>query len=145
MSATLKERLRNDLNAARRERDKHRTLLLTTTISEIRNREIELGREAGDADVIEVLGRAIKRRKEAAEQIRAGGRLELAEKEEQEAAMLNEYMPPPLDEASVRALAREAIAAGATTVGAVMSALMPKIKGSFDGREANRIAREELG
>jgi uncharacterized protein YqeY len=145
MSSALKERLRNDLNAARRERDKHRTLLLTTTISELRNREIELGREATDADVIEVVGRAIKRRKEAAEQIRAGGRIDLADKEEQEASLLSVYLPPPLDEASVRALVRDAIAAGANNVGAVMSAIMPRIKGSFDGREANRIVREELG
>lgn len=145
MSSALKERLRGDLNAARRERDKHRTLLLTTTLSELRNREIELGREATDADVVEVVGRAIKRRKEAAEQIRAGGRLDLAEKEEQEASLLSGYLPPPLDEASVRAMIREAIAGGANNVGAVMSAIMPRVKGSFDGREANRIAREELG
>jgi uncharacterized protein YqeY len=145
MSSALKERLRADLNAARRERDKHRTLLLTTTISELRNREIELGRDATDADALEVVGRAIKRRKEAAEQIRAGGRTDLAEKEEQEAALLSAYLPPPLDEASVRGFVRDAIAAGANNVGAVMSAIMPRIKGSFDGREANRIAREELG
>jgi len=64
--STLKERLRADLNAARKERDKPKTLLLTTTLSELRNREIEIGRDAADADVLEVIGRAIKRRREAA-------------------------------------------------------------------------------
>jgi uncharacterized protein len=141
----LAERLRADLNAARRERDKLRTLVLSMTISEIRNREIELGREAADADVVEVVSRAMKRRREAAEQIRAAGREELAGREEAEAAILAAYMPAQLAEDEVRAIVREAIAAGATNVGAVMSAVMPRLKGRFDGRETNRIVREELG
>jgi hypothetical protein len=145
MSDTLKERLRADLNAARRERDKLRTTVLSSTISEVRNREIELGRDAVDADVVEVISRAIKRRREAAEQMSAGGRPELAEKEELEAKILGGYMPSALGEADVRMFVQEAIAGGAANVGAVMSAIMPKIKGRFDGKEANRIAREALG
>jgi len=145
MSDSLKERLRTDLNAARRERDKLRILLLTTTLADVRNREIELGRDAADADVVEVVGRAIKRRREAAEQIRAAGRVELADREEQEAEQLSVYLPPQLDEGTVRDLVKAAVAAGATSVGAVMGAIMPRIKGVFDGREANRIVREELG
>lgn len=145
MSEKLSERLRADLNAARRERDKLRTLLLTTTLSEIKNREIELRREAADADVIEVIGRAIKKRKEAAEQIRAAGRTELADKEEQEAVLLTSYMPAQLSEDEVRGYVRAAIASGAANVGAVMSAVIPRVKGRFDGKETNRIVREELG
>lgn len=140
----LADRLRSDLNAARKERDRARTLLLTTTISEVRNREIELGRAASDEDVIEVVNRAIKRRREAAQQMRAGGREELAVKEEAEAEQLAEYLPPGLGEDEVRALVRDAIAAGAANVGAVMGRIMPAIKGRFDGREANRLVREEL-
>jgi hypothetical protein len=145
MAEALKARLRSDLNDARRARDKLRTVLLTTTLSEVKNREIELGRDAADADVVEVVGRAIKRRKEASEQIRAAGRADLADKEDQEAMLLSEYLPPSLPEAEVRGYVREAIAGGATNVGAVMGAIMPRIKGRFDGKEANRIAREELG
>jgi uncharacterized protein len=141
----LSERLRADLNAARRERDKLRTLVLATTLAELRNREIELGRAAGDEDVLEVIARAIKKRREAAEQIRAAGRDEMAEKEEHEAELLKPYLPAQLTEAEVRALVREAVAAGANSVGAVMAAVMPKVKGRFDGRETNRIVREELG
>lgn len=141
----LSDRLRNDLNSARRERDKLRTLVLTMTLSELRNREIELGREASEEEVIEVIGRAVKRRREAAEQIRAAGRLELAAKEEKEAELLTGYLPAQLDEEEVRQYVREAIAGGATNVGAVMSAVMPRVKGRFDGRETNRIVREELG
>ena len=141
----LAERIRNDLNTARRERDKLRTLVLGTTLAELKNREIELGRGATDADVLEVIGRAIKKRREAAEQIRAVGRPDAAEKEEQEAAMLVAYMPAQLAEDDVRKLVRDAIAGGANNMGGVMAAIMPHVKGRFDGKEANRIVREELG
>jgi uncharacterized protein YqeY len=140
----LKEQLRADLNAARKERDKLRTTVLTTFLSEIRNREIELGRDVGDEDVQSLLTTAIKRRREAAEQMRAGGREELAGKEEQEAAILQAYLPPQLSEDEVRAMVREAIQAGAADLGGVMKAVSPRIKGRFEGRELNRIAREEL-
>jgi uncharacterized protein YqeY len=144
MTETLKDRLRADLNAARRERDKLRTMVLTTTLSDLRNREIELGREATDADVLEVIGRAIKRRREAAEQMRGGGRHDLGEKEEHEAELLAQYLPPQLTEDEVRTIVRQAIAAGAQDMKGVMAALMPRIRGSFDGKEASRVAKEEL-
>lgn len=141
----LAERIRTDAVSARRERDRLRTLVLTTTLSEVKNREIELGRPVTDGDVEEVVGRAIKRRREAAEQIRAAGRAELADREDEEARLLMQYMPQQLSEDEVRAIVRDAVAAGATNVGAVMGAVMPKLKGRFDGRETNRIVREELG
>jgi hypothetical protein len=140
----LRDRLREDMNNARRAHDKLRTLVLGTTLAELKNREIELGREAADSDVIEVVNRAVKQRREAAEQIRAGGREELAAREEQEAEMLGHYLPQPLTEAEVREVVRAAIGAGARTVGEVMPRIMPLLKGRFDGREANRIVREEL-
>jgi uncharacterized protein len=144
MADTLKDTIRNDLNAARRDRDKLRTTVLTTFISEIRNKEIDVGHELDDAEVQGVATTAIKRRREAAEQMRAGGREELAQKEEQEATILQAYLPPQLGEDEVRGMVREAIAAGAKDIGGVMKAVSPRTKGQFDGRELNRIAREEL-
>ncbi len=140
----LKERIRGDLNTARRDRDKLRTTVLTTLLSDLRNREIELGRELSDEEVLPVVNTSIKRRREAAEQMRGGGREELAAKEEQEAALLVDYLPPQLGEDAVRGFVREAVAGGAKDVGAVMKAVMPRVKGQFDGKELNRIAREEL-
>src|SRR5690606_36057231 len=99
MAEALKERIRADLNAARKERDKLRTTVLSTFLSEVRNREIELGSEASDGEVESLLTTAIKRRREASEQMRAGKREELAAKEESEAALLQEYLPPQLEEA----------------------------------------------
>lgn len=144
MAGSLKDTIREDLNAARRDRDKLRTTLLTTFLSEIRNKEIDLGHELGDDEVHGVATTAIKRRRESAEQFRAGNREELAVKEEQEAALLQAYLPPQLGEDEVRALIREAVAGGAKDVGGVMKQVMPKTRGKFDGKELNRIVREEL-
>lgn len=141
----LTEQVRADLNQARRERDKLRTTVLSTFLSEVKNREIELGREAGDEEVQALITTAIKRRREAAEQMRSGGREELAQKEEQEAALLQVYLPPQLSEAEVRGWVKEAVAGGAGDLGAVMKVVMPRAKGRFEGRELNRIVREELG
>jgi hypothetical protein len=144
VNPTLKARLRADLNQARRDRDRVRTLVLSTTLSEVRNREIELGAEASDDDVLQVIGRAIKQRRDAAEQMAAGGRPELAEKEEREAELLGAYLPEQLGEDDVRGLVREIVEGGADQMGAVMGQLMPRIRGRFDGKDANRIVREEL-
>jgi hypothetical protein len=145
VSSTLKARLQADLNQARKARDRARTLVLSTTLSEVRNREIEIGAEASDDEVLRVIGRAIKQRKEAAEQMRAGGRPDRAEQEESEGELLSGYLPEPLAEGEVRAMVREITAGGVTQMGAVMGQLMPRLRGRFDGKEANRIVREELG
>jgi uncharacterized protein YqeY len=141
----LKEQVRSELNAARRERDKLRTTVLTTFLSDVRNREIELGREAADEDVVALATTSIKRRREAAEQMRNGGREELAAKEDAEAVILQRYLPAQLTEDEVRGMVREAIASGAADLGAVMKQVMPRAKGRFEGKELNRIVREELG
>ena len=144
MSSALKSRLQAELNEARKARDKLRTLVLSTTLSELKNREIEMGKEADDAEVLAVITKAVKRRKEAADQMRAGGRDELAEKETAEGKILSAYLPEGLSEEEVRGIIQEILAGGATDMGPVMGQLMPRLKGRFDGREANRIVREEL-
>jgi hypothetical protein len=74
----------------------------------------------------------------------AGGRPELAEKEDREAELLGAYLPEQLGEDDVRGLVREIVEGGADQMGAVMGQLMPRIRGRFDGKDANRIVREEL-
>ncbi len=144
-ASDLKERLQRDLTRARKDRDKLRVLVLSTVLSDLRNREIEIGREADDAEVRKVLSTAEKKRREAAEQMRAGGREELAAREEREGEMLREYLPAPFTDDEVRAMIREEIAAGAGAMGPLMGKIMPRIQGRFDGKEANRLVREELG
>ncbi len=137
-------RIRADLNAARKERDRLRTDTLGMLLSEAQNRRIEKGAELEDDDVLTLLTTAVKRRREAADQMRAGGREELAAREEAEAMLLQGYLPAELTEGEVRGLVREAIDAGATDIGGVMKMVMPRARGRFDGKELNRIVREEL-
>jgi len=140
--STLRETLREDMNAARRQQDKDRARLLSTVLADVRNKEIELGHELDDAEVVEVLAKAVKLRREAAESMES--RPELAEREQAEAEALKGYMPPQLGEEEIRQSIVEAVEAGASNIGAVMSRVMPRLKGRADGREVNRLAREIL-
>ena len=144
MSEDLKTRLRSDLIVARKARNRMGTVVLTTLLSEVRNREIEVGGVLDDEGVQAVVAKGIKQRRDAARLMLDGGRPELAEKESEEASILQVYLPPALSESEVRDLVQEAIAAGATEMGAVMGRIMPKIRGRFEGKEANRLVREEL-
>ncbi len=144
MSA-LAARFQGELNVARKAQDKARVLLLGTVLSEIKNREIELKRALVDDDVVEVLRKAIKRRRESVEMYEQAGRNELAAVERQEAEALMVWLPAAPSDDEVRAAVRAAIAGGAKNIGAVMGKVMPAFKGRLDGTVINRIAREELG
>ena len=144
MSA-LATRFQGELNVARKAQDKASVLLLGTVLSDIKNREIELKRALVDEDVVEVLRKAIKRRRESVEMYEQGGRGELAANERQEAEALEVWLPAAPSDEEVRAAVREAIAGGAKAIGAVMGKVMPRFKGRLDGSVINRIAKEELG
>jgi uncharacterized protein len=143
-TAPLLSRLQADQASARKALEKDRVLLLGVTISEARNREIELRRELTDDDVIDVLRKAIKKRRESVTLYEKAGRTDLATQEQQEAAALEVYLPAQVDPEELRTAVREAIAAGATTIGAVMARVMPMFKGRADGSSINALAREEL-
>ena len=143
MSALL-ARLQADLVTARKAQDKPRTLLLGTILSDVKNRRIELQRDPADDDVIDVLRKGIKRRRESVEMYVNGGRDELADKERAEAAALEHYLPAQVSDDELRAAVRAAVAGGATTIGAVMGKVMPQFKGRAEGGAINAIAREEL-
>jgi uncharacterized protein YqeY len=141
----LQARLQNDLNASRKAQDKPATLLLGTILSDIKNRRIELKRDPNDAEVVDVLRKGIKRRRESVDMYEKGGRPELAEKERGEVAALEKYLPPQVGDDELRAAVTAAIAGGATTIGAVMGKVLPQFKGRAEGSAINAIAREELG
>ena len=144
MSSELKSRIQADLNESRKQRDKPRTLVLSTVLSEIRNKEIDGREEVDDDGVIQVISKGIKQRKDAADQMRGAGREELAINEEQQSAVLQTYLPEGLSEDEVRAMIRAAIEGGADQMGPLMGQIMPQLRGRFDGKEANRLVREEL-
>ena len=141
----LLARLQGDLNASRKAQDKQRTLLLGTALSEIKNRRIELRRDPEDTDVVDVLRKAIKKRRESVEMYDKAGRGDLADRERAEAAALEKYLPPAVDDAEIRAAVRAAIDAGAVTIGPLMGKVLPQFKGRAEGGTINAIAREELG
>jgi uncharacterized protein YqeY len=140
----LLARLQGDLNSARKSQDKPGTLLLSTVLSEIKNKKIELRHDPVDADVIDVLRKSIKRRRESIEMYTKGGRQDLADKESAEAAALEKYLPAQVSDAELRAAVKAAIAGGATQIGAVMGKVLPQFKGRAEGGTINAIAREEL-
>lgn len=144
MSA-LQSRLQGELTAARKAQDKAATLLLGSTLSEVKNRAIELKRDLTDDDVVEVVRRGIKKRRESIELYDKAGRAELAASERAEVALLEKYLPAQVNPDEIRAAVRAAIAAGATNVGAVMGKVMPQFKGKAEGGTINAIVREELG
>ena len=119
-------------------------MLLGTVLSEIKNKKIELRRDPTDADVIDVLRKSIKRRRESIEMYNKGNRKDLADKESAEAAALEKYLPAQVSDDELRAAVKAAIAGGANQIGAVMGKVLPQFKGRADGSTINAIAREEL-
>ena len=136
--------MRAALTAARKAQDKPRTLVLGTILANLKNREIELKRPLTGDDVIEVLRKGIKTRRESVEQYTAANRPELAEAERFQIGVLEEFVPPAVDPEEIRSAVRAAIAGGAKDVGKVMGQVLPQFKGRADGKDVNRIVREEL-
>jgi uncharacterized protein len=138
------EALRAAMNAARRAQDKDRTLVLGTILSNLKNRELEIRRPLTDDDVIEVLRKGIKTRRESVEQYAAANRPALAEVERSQIKVLEEFLPPAVDPEEIRTAVRAVIAAGAKDIGKVMGQVVPAFKGRADGKVINQIVREEL-
>lgn len=132
------------LNTARKSKDKDRTLLLGTVLSAVKNHALELDRPLTDDDVLTVLQRAVKQRRESVEQFTGAGRTDLADRELAQIAIIEEFLPPPAGEEEIRIAVRTARGRGADQVGALMAAVVPLFKGRADGKEINRIVREEL-
>jgi len=145
VSSSLRDQIQTDLNKARKDRDKLRTLVLSTLLAEIKNKEIESRVDLDDESVVQVVSKAIKQRRDASEQMRAAGRGELADQEDAQERVLADYLPEGLSEDEVRAIVRKIIESGVDQLGPLMGQVIPLIRGRFDGKEANRIVREELG
>jgi len=144
VAQSLADRLRAGMNEARKQRDQARTLLLSTILADIQNREIELGHTPTDDETAEVLRRGIKRRRESVEAYDKAGRAERAATEAAEIKALEDFLPAAVPPDEIRAAVREAIAGGAKDMGKVMGAVMPRFKGRADGKLVNQIVREEL-
>jgi uncharacterized protein YqeY len=143
-AADAAEQLRAALTAARKSQNKSRTLVLGTILANLKNREIELRRSPTDEEVVDVVRKGIKMRREAVEQYAKANRKDLADHEEGQIRILEEFLPPAVDPAEIREAVRQAIAGGAKDVGKVMGQVLPRFKGRAEGKVINQIVREEL-
>lgn len=148
--ATLKQTLRDDLQTSMRARDELRTATLRMVLTALTNEEVagDTARELTDQEVLVVLRREAKKRKEAATAFADGGRPERAEREQAELAVVEGYLPQQLDDAALTALVSEAISAtgasGPASMGPVMKAVQASVAGRADGGRVSAEVRRQL-
>jgi uncharacterized protein len=145
---SLIARIEDELKEARRARDDVRRDALALILASLRSAEKELQRPLSEEEELQVLQRERKRRTEAAEAFRSGGREKQAEDEEYELEVLAEFMPEPLSEEEVEEIVDHVIAeVGATSIrdlGRVMADVMPQVSGRADGSAVSQLVREKL-
>jgi uncharacterized protein YqeY len=147
----LKDRLQNDLTTAMKARDELRTATLRMVLTAVKNEEVAGGtaRELDDAEVLKVLAREGKKRRESAEAYVAAGRTELADREVAEGGVIDEYLPAQLSDADLEALVAAAVAeTGATSpqqMGAVMKVVTPRVAGRAEGGRVAAAVKRALG
>jgi len=141
-------RIEEELKTAMRARDQERTDALRLTLASLRSAEKEVQRPLKEDEELHVLQRERKRRAEAAEAFRGGGREEQAAKEERELEIIQEFMPEPVEEEELERIIDDAIAeTGATSLrdlGRVMADVMPQVAGRADGSVVSQLVREKL-
>jgi uncharacterized protein YqeY len=145
---SLITRIEEELKSAMRARDQERTDVLRLTLASLRAAEKEVQRPLKEDEELHVLQRERKRRLEAAEAFRGGGREEQAAKEERELAVVEEFMPEPIGEAELERIIDDAIAETSATslrdLGRVMADVMPQVAGRADGSMVSQLVREKL-
>ena len=147
---SLKVRLTEDMKQAMKEKEvgKLRLSVIRMVRANIKNVEIDRKQELTDDEVLDVLAKEVKMRRDAMEEFKKAARPDLVEGLEQELAILMDYLPEQLSEAAVRTLVENAVAetqaVSPKEMGKVMAVLMPKVKGRADGKLINSIVREML-
>ena len=147
----LKNQLQDQLKQAMKDQNELQKSVLRMLLSAVTYYEINkggAGYEATDEDVLSVIDKQVKQRKDSIEQFEKAGRQELADKEKEEMTILEKYLPEQMSEEEVRAIVKNAItqsgATSAADIGKVMGAVMPQVKGKADGNIVGRIVRECL-
>lgn len=147
-SLSLRDKIKSDLKDAQLNRDEVKVSTLRLLLSEIKNQEIAKGETLSDEDTISVFQREVKKRKEAADGFRSGGREESALKEEAELKVLESYLPARLSNEELTKMVEESInELGATTMadmGKVMGVVMGKVAGRSDGGMVSAMVKERL-
>lgn len=147
--ATLRERIDTDLKDAMRAKKELELSVLRMLKSAIKYKEVEPGAKAvDDGTVLSIIATLIKQRRDSVEQFRAGGRADMAEKEEAEIAVLQAYLPSQLSAADLAAEVQKAIAEsgaqGPKEMGAVMKVLLPRVQGKAEGKTVSDEVKAQL-
>jgi len=149
VEAALKQKLSDDLKQAIRGRDKLRSLVIRLIMAAIKNAEIAKQASLDEADILGIITKEARQRKESIEAFRQGDRQDLVAQEEAELAILKDYLPRQISRDEIIAYARKVIdqvgAQGPRDKGKVMTQLIPQLKGKADGREINAVVTELLG
>lgn len=146
----LKSRLQADLTSAMKARDELRAATIRSLLTAVKNEEVagRAARELSDAEVVTVLTREAKKRREAAEAFAAGGRADRAGREQAEGEVIAGYLPEPLSDEELTALVAEAIAAtgasGPAAMGQVMKVVTPRTAGRAEGGRVAAEVRRQL-
>lgn len=145
---SLKERLANELKDAMRNKDQLRKNVVTMIRADIKQVEVDKRVELTDEDIIEIISKQAKQRRDSMKEFEKGGRDDLVKQAEQEVNVLMEYLPEQLSEEEIEIIIKEVIAnIGATSMkdmGKTMAAAMPKFKGRADGNVVNQIVKKFL-
>lgn len=147
---SLQERLTEDVKTAMKAREagKSRLSVLRMVKASIKNVEIDRKRELSEDEVLDVLAKEVKMRRDSLDEFRKGNRPDLVAALEEEIAILAEYLPAQLSEEEVRTLVAQAVSAAQAVsqkdMGKVMAILMPQVKGKADGKLVNALVRERL-
>jgi len=144
----LRQKLLDDLKQAMRSGDKVRRSVIRLVIAAIKNAEIARQAALDDTDILGIIAKEVRQRRESIEAFRQGNRHDLVAQEEAELTILNEYLPKQMTREEIIAAARQVIegigAQGPGDKGKVMPKLIAQLKGSADGREINAVVTELL-
>jgi hypothetical protein len=150
LMSALKEKLRSDLSTAMKARDELRTRTLRMALTAVSTEEVagKQARELSDDEIVKVLAREAKKRREAAEAFAQADRAEQAQAERDEGAVLDAYLPAQLSDDELHAIVGDVVAeTGASSpneMGRVMSMVMPRIQGRADGKRVSNVVKEKL-
>lgn len=145
---SLAERLNEDMKQAMKAQDKFRLSTIRMVRASVKNQEIELRRPLEDNEVLDILSREVKQRKDSLQEFTKAGRDDLAKDLQAEIDIIAQYLPQQLTEEEIKAIVTQTIqetgASSKADMGKLMGALMPKVKGRADGKLVNQIVQQQL-
>lgn len=144
----LSQQLNDDMKQAMRAKDKFKLSVIRMILSSVKNEKIKKGSELNDSEVLDIVNRELKQRKDSLQEFEDAGRDDLADKIRKEIEIVSNYLPEQLTEEELKSIVTQTIqevgASSKADMGKVMGALMPKVKGRADGKTVNQMVQELL-